>query len=68
MLVYLSATRLNIRDTFRFDIEARDRPTETTKDPVKAAKLLSRVGVQDPMRAVEHVKEWGAIEVVAHAV
>ena len=67
MVIWLSATRLDIRDTFRFSIEARGRPIETTKDPVKAARLLSRAGVKEPMRLVEHVTQWGAIEVVTQA-
>ena len=65
MLIRLSATRLDLRDTFRFSIEADGQPCVVTTSALKAVKLLCRAGVRDPLRAVEHVQAWGAIEVSA---
>lgn len=63
-MILLTATRIDIigRFTFRIDVDGVTRAT--TSDAVKAAKLLFDMGVDRPLQLVEHVREWGSVEIV----
>jgi hypothetical protein len=62
-LITLTATRIDSRGRCQFRIEDSGKP-RLTQDPVTAAKILSRLGVRDPCSIVDHVREWGAVEIV----
>jgi hypothetical protein len=63
-MILLIATRYGVNDSFHFRIEPDDGAPTTTTDPVKAAKILFRLGVEQPWRMVEHAQHWGSVEIV----
>ena len=63
-LVLLTATRVDVVGRFRFRIEVDGVERAITQDAVKAAKLLFDLGVDRPLQLVEHVREWGSVEIV----
>lgn len=63
-MILLIATRHGVNDSFQFRIEPDDGAPTTTTDPVKAAKILFRLGVEQPWRMVEHAQHWGSVEIV----
>ena len=65
-MILLTAIRLGINDRFQFRIEREDASPTVTSDPVKAAKILFRMGVDSPWRLVEHAQHWGSVEIVPH--
>ena len=62
MMILLTAERLDMSGACRFKIEAHGTARETG-DPVKAAKILFRMGVSTPMNLVEHAQHWGSVEI-----
>ena len=66
-MIMLTAIRRNINDTFQFRIEPDDAAPSTTSDPVKAARILFRLGVERPWQLVEHAQHWGSVEIVKHS-
>lgn len=63
-MMRLSAKRLDLRDTFQFSIEAEGSTAAVTCERMKAAKLLVRMGINDPMQLIEHVQTWGTVDLV----
>lgn len=66
-MIMLIANRRGVNDTFQFRIEPDDAAATVTSDPVKAAKILSRLGVTRPWQLVEHAQHWGSVEIVKHS-
>lgn len=65
-MIMLTAIRVGINNRFQFRIERDDANPTVTSDPVKAARILSRLGVDRPWRLVEHAQHWGSVEIVRH--
>jgi hypothetical protein len=65
-MITLTATRCGVNDKFQFRIEPPNAQPSVTSDPVKAAKILFRLGVERPWRLVEHAQNWGSVEIVRH--
>jgi hypothetical protein len=63
----LIAIRRGMNDNFQFRIEPDDAEPTVTSDPVKAAKILFRLGVDQPWRLVEHAQHWGSVEIVKNS-
>ncbi len=63
-MILLIAIRRGVNDSFQFRIEPDDAAPKITSDPVKAATILSRLGVDQPWRLVEHAQHWGSVEIV----
>ena len=64
-MILLTATRIDVCERFRFKIEPDDAErVYVTSDPVKAARILHDLGVEHPLQLVEHVTEWGSVEIV----
>jgi hypothetical protein len=67
-MILLTATRIDMCDRFRFKIEPDDAERVfVTSDPVKAARILHDLGVEDPLQLVEHATQWGSVEIVERA-
>lgn len=65
-MILLSARRLDVYGHFEFRIEGDGVATPiVTREALKAAKSLARLGVENPLQLVEHAREWGSIEVFA---
>jgi hypothetical protein len=62
-MILLTAFRTDMHGSCRFKIEA-DGSERETSDPVKAAKILFRMGVSAPLQLVEHARQWGSVEIV----
>ena len=62
-MILLRAIRVDVCGGCRFSIEA-DGVARETSDPVKAAKILSHMGVSAPSMLVEHAQEWGSVEIL----
>jgi hypothetical protein len=62
-MIVLTADHIDVLGQCQFSIEA-DGASRTTKDPVAAAKILSRLGVANPLSLVEHACEWGSMEIL----
>ena len=60
--ITLTATRLNVQGRCKFVIEANE-DSRITEDPVKAAKILSHLGVTMPSEFIDHAREWGFVEI-----
>jgi hypothetical protein len=60
--IILTATRLNVQGRCKFVIEANE-DSRITEDPVKAAKILSHLGVTMPSELIDHAREWGFVEI-----
>jgi hypothetical protein len=65
-MIMLTAIRLGVNDRFKFCIERENATPTVTSDPVKAAKILFRLGVDRPWRLIEHAQHWGSVEIVRH--
>ena len=65
-MIMLTAIRLGVNDRFQFRIEPENDAPTVTRDPVKAAKILFRLGVDQPLRLIEHAQHWGCVEIVRH--
>jgi hypothetical protein len=65
-MILLSARRLDVYGHFEFRIEGEgvDAPV-VTREALKAARTLAKLGVENPLQLVEHAREWGSIEVFA---
>jgi hypothetical protein len=63
-MIRLTAIRLDAYDRFQFRIEAPGCVPVTTASPEKAAKVLSVLGVTNPLHFVDHVTIWGEVEIV----
>jgi hypothetical protein len=64
-MIVLRATRLDaVSDRFQFRIEVPGCVPVTTASPEKAAKVLSVLGVTNPLHLVDHVTMWGEVEIV----
>ncbi len=64
-MILVTATRIDVRERFQFKIEPADEERVfVTSDPVKAARILHDLGVEDPLPLVEHAAEWGSIEIL----
>jgi hypothetical protein len=63
-MILLTAIRIDVYGHFEFRIEGDeiDR-TVVTGEALKAAKTLSKLGVENPLQLVEHVREWGSVEI-----
>ena len=61
-MILLTAIRVNVSGCCRFTIEA-DGTARVTSDPVKAAKILSILGVHEPLQFVDHARLWGSVEI-----
>jgi hypothetical protein len=62
-MIVLTADHVDILGQCEFSIEA-DGASRKTRDPVAAAKILSRLGVNNPLSLVEHACEWGSVEII----
>ena len=62
-MILLTANQIDVLGRCEFRIEA-DREASVTRDPVKAAKILSRMGVSSPTGLVDHAREWGSVEIL----
>jgi hypothetical protein len=62
-MIVLTASALNTA-RYRYRIEAPDLPETVTSDPIKAARILFRCGVSNPLNLVEHAQNWGNVEIV----
>ena len=62
LMILLTAARLDVngRCEFRIEAEGTDR---VTRDPCKAARILYRLGVPEPLVLVDHARQWGAVEI-----
>jgi hypothetical protein len=63
-MIRLTAIRLDAYDRFQFRVEAPDCVPVVTSDPLKAAEVLTQLGIENPMRLVHHVQAWGDLEIV----
>ena len=63
-MIVLTATRVDVVGRFRFRIEVDGVEHAATQDAVKAAKYLFDLGVDRPLQLVEHVREWGSVEII----
>jgi hypothetical protein len=64
-MIRLIATRIDVYGHFEFKVEGDEIETPiVTREALKAAKILSRLGVENPLQAVEHAREWGSVEIV----
>lgn len=61
-MIVLTVIRVNVSGSCRFTIEA-DGTARVTSDPVKAAKILSTLGVHEPLHFVDHARRWGSVEI-----
>ncbi len=66
-MILLTATRIDLIGRFRFTIEVDGAVHASTGDAIKAAKILFDLGVESPLQLVEHVREWGSVEIVTSA-
>ena len=55
-MILLTADRMDVIGRCKFTIEA-DGASQKTTSPMKAAKLLSRLGVGEPSALVEHARD-----------
>jgi hypothetical protein len=63
-MILLTATRIDVYGHFEFRIEGEEiKPPIVTREALKAAKILHGLGVQNPLQLVEHVREWGSVEI-----
>jgi hypothetical protein len=65
-MILLTAIRVNISGSCRFQIEA-EGTSRVTSDPVKAAKILFNLGVIKPLQLVDHARQWGSVEIFEHS-
>ena len=63
-MILLTATRVDVLGRYSFRIDVDGVTQATTGDADKAAKLLFDMGVDRPLQLVEHVREWGSVEIV----
>jgi len=63
-MIVLTAVQLSVDAHYQFRIEAPDCEPWTTRDPVKAARMLQRCGVKNPFALVVHAQEWGRVEIL----
>lgn len=63
-MIRLTATRVDVIGRFEFTIELDGDVHATTKDALKAAKILFNLGVDRPLQLVDHVREWGSVEII----
>ena len=63
-MIRLTATRIDVIGRFQFTIEVDGAVHATTRDAIKAAKILFDLGADNPLQLVEHVREWGSVEIV----
>jgi hypothetical protein len=63
-MILLTATRLDIIGRFEFRIEIDGALHATTREAIKAAKILFDLGVDSPLQLVDHSREWGMVEIV----
>ena len=66
-MILLTATRRDIYGHFEFRIEAADAEPVVTCEALKAAKILFNLGVETPLRLVEHARTWGSVEIINHS-
>ncbi len=62
-MIRIEARRLDAKNRFLFQIHASGSALVTVEDPVEAFEILLRLGVGNPQRVIEHVRQWGVIEV-----
>jgi hypothetical protein len=62
-MILFTAVRIDVNGRCQFTIEA-DGTQRVTSDPAKAAKILYHLGVPEPLQLVDHVQQWGAVEIV----
>lgn len=62
-MIVLTAVRVNVAGQCRFKIEA-EGSSRMTSDPVKAAKILFRLGVVKPLQLIDHARQWGSVEIL----
>ena len=61
----LTATRVDAYGHFSFKIEGEGvEQAIVTTDAIKAAKILFKLGVENPLQLVEHAREWGSLEIL----
>jgi hypothetical protein len=63
-MILLIATRLDVHGRFRFTIDAPGRCRTETTDPGAVEAALTALGVDDPAVVVDHVREWGTLEIL----
>lgn len=62
-MILLTANLMNVQGHCQFRIES-DGQVQITSDPVKAAKILFRLGVEGPSSLIDHVFRWGSVEIL----
>jgi hypothetical protein len=65
LVITLIATPMDVFGHVRFLIEVDERLRASTEDALDAANALDRLGVENALRFVEHVREWGFVEIEA---
>ena len=65
-MILLTANLMNVQGHCQFRIES-DGQVQITSDPVKAAKILFRLGVEGPSSLIDHVFRWGSVEILTAA-
>ncbi len=66
-MILLTANRIDVLGQCEFRIEAGGDAC-VSRDPVKAATVLSRMGVISPMDLIDHAREWGSVEILEQLV
>ncbi len=62
-MILLTARWIDVQGQCQFRIES-DGGARVTRDAVKAAKILSNMGVGSPTALVDHAREWGSVEIL----
>lgn len=63
-MILLTTKRVDIYGRVEFEIEGEGVPRAiTTRGALHAAKVLAQLGVENPLRLVEHAREWGSVEI-----
>ena len=62
--ILIEAYRLDAHGQFLSRIEAPGSMPVATRDAAAAEELI-RLGIDDPLRLLEHARRWGIVEIVA---
>jgi hypothetical protein len=64
-MILIAAYRLDAYGQFLFRIEAPGSTPIAARDAAAATEELIRLGIDDPLRLLEHARRWGIVEIVA---
>lgn len=63
-MIVVTAKRLDAYGHFEFRIEVDGKHHTATRDALKAAKVLAKLGVETPFGLVDHARTWGSLEII----